>query len=48
MTKKDIKEELEELKEELNKQTEKSRNLSIAITKVDEAIMWLNRDVESF
>lgn len=46
MNKKGIKAILEETLENLKKHPEKSRETSISITKLEEAIMWLEKDIE--
>lgn len=46
MIKNEIKLILEEALENLKKHPEKSRETSITITKLEEAIMWLEKDIE--
>lgn len=45
ITKESIKIELEGIRNELDRLFSHNRNLSLVITKIDEAIMWLEKDI---
>lgn len=46
LDKKDILINLDSLRIHLQSNPEKSRESSLALTKIDEAIMWLEKDIE--